>query len=77
MALIIFVILMLTNPMAAVRVLDPNVSFALMLMVIGFGIWWIAAVVHAWRGGLHKGFASVAVVLVLILVIGVGDALRR
>ena len=45
-----------------------------MLMVIGFGIWWVAAVVHAWRGGLHKGFASVAVVSVLILVIGVGDA---
>ncbi len=69
-----FVLLLLANPTAGVRILDPNVSFALMLMIIGFGIWWMAAVLHAWRGGLHRGFASVAVVSVLILVIGVGDA---
>ena len=73
-ALLVFIGLVLTNPESFAKAAAPNISFALMLMIIGFGIWWMAAVLHAWRGGLHEGFASVAVVAVLILVIGVGDA---
>ena len=73
-ALFVFIGLVLANPESFAKAAAPSVSFALMLMIIGFGIWWMAAVIHAWRGGLHAGFASVAVVSVLILVIGVGDA---
>lgn len=73
-ALIAFGALMLTNRTAALRVLDPAVSFALVVVVLLFGVWWVAAILHAWRGGVRHGTASVATVLVLVLLVGAADA---
>lgn len=72
-ALLIFGALMLTNRGAALRLLDPTVSFALVIVVLLFGIWWLAAIFHAWRGGLRNGTASVATILALVLLVGAAD----
>ena len=59
---------------AAFRVLDPTVSLGLIVLIVVVGIWWIAAVWHAWQGGWHSGTASLAVVVLLILTVGAADA---
>lgn len=73
-ALFAFGALLLTNRGAALRVLDPTVSFGLVVVVVLFGLWWLAAVYHAWSGGLHHGTASVVAVLVLVTLVGAADA---
>lgn len=74
-ALITFVgLVLLTNRSVALRVLDPTVSFALVVLVVLFGLWWLAGVFNAWRAGLHGGTASLAVVLVLLLLVGAADS---
>src|SRR5688500_9869502 len=74
LALVAFVFVLLANPSAAVRILDPTISFALMLLVIVYGVWWVAAILNAWRGGEHRTLASVAVALILVLIVGSADA---
>lgn len=74
-ALIAFVVLvLLINRSAAIRVLDPTVSFAIVILVLLLGVWWFTAIVNAWRAGPHHGTQSLAVVLVLLLVVGAADA---
>lgn len=74
-ALILFGVIVLLNlRSAAARILDPTVSFGLVLVVVVVGIWWITAVLHAWRGGWHRGVASAAVALLLVLAVGAGGA---
>jgi LCP family protein required for cell wall assembly len=72
-ALLAFVVFVFLNRSLAVRILDPSVSFALMIVALMYGIWWIVAVVHAWRGGWHQGLASAVLVVALILVVGSTD----
>ena len=74
LALIAFVGFLLFNRSAAVRILDPTVSFAVMIVVILYGVWWVAAILNAWRGGEHRTVASVAVALILVLLVGSADA---
>ena len=73
-ALIAFIGFILVNRSLAVRILDPTVSFALMIVVILFGVWWVAAILNAWRGGEHRTLASVAVALILVVIVGSADA---
>lgn len=73
-ALIAFGVITLSTRGAAFRILDPAVSLAVMGVVVLFGLWWIAAVLHAWRGGWHQGAASVAIVLLLVAAVGAADA---
>jgi LCP family protein required for cell wall assembly len=70
----IVALVLLLNRGAAVRLLDPSVSFALVFLVIALAIWWIAGVLSAWQRGWHVGTASVAIALVLVLAIGAGGA---
>ncbi|MEY2470035.1 MAG: polyisoprenyl-teichoic acid--peptidoglycan teichoic acid transferase [Actinomycetota bacterium] len=70
----IAVLVLLLNRSAAVRILDPSVSFALAIVVILLAIWWFAAVLHAWQRGWHVGTASAAIAIALVLAIGVGGA---
>jgi len=52
---------------------DPFISLVLLVVLLVMGAWWIAAVVHAWRGGPHNGVASVVVVAVLVFAVGIGE----
>ena len=72
-ALIAFVVFLLTNRSAAVRILDPTISFALMILVIVFGFWWIGAILDAWRGGEHRAVSSIAIAMILVLLVGSAD----
>jgi LCP family protein required for cell wall assembly len=74
-ALIVLVgLVLLFNRSAAIRVLDPSISFALVFVVVLFGLWWVAAIANAWMSGPHLGTAPVAVLLVLLLLVGAADA---
>ncbi len=71
--LVAFIVLVLANRGLALRIIDPTVSFALLVVALLFGIWWIAAILHAWRGGWHTGLASAVIVLGLVLAVGTAD----
>lgn len=71
--LIAFAVVALSVRGAAFRLLDPSVSLVLLAVIVALGLWWIAGVWHAWRGGWHAGTASVAVVVLLILTVGAAD----
>lgn len=72
-ALIVFLVLVVSSRGAAYRIIDPTIAFGLLILVVLFGIWWIGAVVHAWRGGWHEGGASIAIVALLVLTVGSAD----
>lgn len=74
LALVAFVAFVIGNRSAAVRILDPTIAFALMGLVIVYGIWWAGSVLNAWQRGEHRTVASVAVALVLVLAVGSVDA---
>jgi LCP family protein required for cell wall assembly len=73
-ALFAFVGFVVLNRNVAFRVLDPSVSLALIVIIVAYGIWWIAAILNAWRGGGHVGTASAVLVVFLALLVGTGDA---
>ncbi len=55
------------------RILDPGFSFPAAFGVVALGVWWIAAIVHAWRNGRSPSPAFIAVPLALVLLVGVVD----
>jgi LCP family protein required for cell wall assembly len=59
---------------SALKFADPTLSLGLLIVVLAFGIWWIASVVHAWNSGWHGGVASAVVVGILVLTVGTADA---
>ncbi len=73
-ALILFGVVVLSSRGAAFRILDPTISFGVIVGIIVFGLWWIGAVLHAWRGGWHQGVASALIVVLLIGAVGSADA---
>jgi LCP family protein required for cell wall assembly len=74
LALIAFVVFLAANRSAAVRILDPTISFGLMILLIVFGVWWVGAILNAWRSGEHRSSASIVVALILVLIVGTADA---
>jgi len=72
-ALVAVVVLIVISG-AALRFADPTLSLGLLIVVILFGLWWVAAIAHAWNNGWHKGAASAIVVAVLVLAVGSADA---
>ena len=73
-ALVAFVALVVSNRSVAVRILDPTVAFALLIVVGLFGMWWVGAVLNAWRGGEHRGLTSVLIALALVVAVAGADA---
>ena len=59
---------------AAYRVIDPTIAFALIVLAVVVGIWWISAVIDAWLAGHHAGSAAVAIVILMVFAIGGADA---
>ena len=53
-ALIAFIAFILMNRSVAVRILDPTISFGMMILVLVFGFWWVGAILNGWRGGEHR-----------------------
>ena len=58
---------------AGVKLLDPTIALVAAIIVVLLGIWWISAVVGAWRSG-QKASRAILVPLVLVLIIGVATA---
>jgi LCP family protein required for cell wall assembly len=55
------------------RIIDPTIAFATLVVVILVGLWWIIAMLHAWRFGEHGSGASIVALLALVLVVGAID----
>ncbi len=56
------------------RAFDPAVAYPGALVIVLFGLWWIAAIVHAWRSVGTRSTTPLVVALVLIFAIGTVDA---
>ncbi|MGZ8771274.1 MAG: LCP family glycopolymer transferase [Aeromicrobium sp.] len=75
-ALLLIVLIILTSGGLVgfgARTFDPGFAFPAAFAVLGLGLWWIAAIVHAWRNGRSPSPAFIVVPLVLVLVVGVVD----
>ena len=56
---------------AGIKLLDPTIALVAAFVMILLGIWWMTAMVAAWRGGRHAA-GAVLVPVVLVLLIGAG-----
>lgn len=57
------------------RIFDPGFAFPAAIAVIVVGLWWIAAIIHAWRNGRSPSPALIVVPLVLVFIVGAVDVL--